>query len=92
MVARIRRQYDLRDRFTRLRAQGLLTLREMAERLQCCTATVEYWRDLGLVHAKHYNDRNDWLYAVPTQRLPPKWKHKQRYLQPLPHSSHGGAV
>ena len=92
MVARIRRQYDLRDHFTRLRACGLLTLREMDERLHCCTATVEYWRDLGLVHAKHYNDRNDWLYAVPTQRLPPKWKHKQRYLQALPHSSHGGAM
>jgi hypothetical protein len=92
IVARIRRHHHLRDHFTRLRARGLLTVHEMAERLHCCTATVEHWRDLGLVRAQHYNDRDDWLYAVPTQRLPPKWKHKQRYLQPVPDSSHRGAV
>lgn len=92
LVAGIRRRHHLLDRFTRLRARGLLTLREMSERLHVCTDTVERWRDCGLLHAERYNDRGDWLYAVPDRRLPPKWKHKHRYAQLVPETCHGGAV
>jgi hypothetical protein len=92
LVAGIRKRHHLLDRFTRLRARGLLTLREMSARLHVCTDTVEHWRDRGLLHAERYSDRGDWLYAVPDRPLPPKWKHKRRYAQLVPETCQGGAV
>jgi len=44
MVARLRREYGLRSRYERLRARGLLTLHELAERLGIHFATVQIWR------------------------------------------------
>jgi DNA invertase Pin-like site-specific DNA recombinase len=92
MVASIRQHHHLLDRFTRLRARGLLTCREMTERLHVCSDTVERWRDRGLLHAERYNDRGDCLYAVPDRRLPPRWKHKHHCSQPALNTCHGGAV
>ncbi len=92
MVANIRHTHHLLDRFTRLRARGLLTVQEMAERLQVCSDTIERWRDRGLLHAERYSDRGDWLYAIPDSRLPARWKHKPRQPQLVPETCHGGAV
>ena len=44
-VQRVRRTYGLKPRCERLRARGLLDLKEMAERLGVTTGTVKKWRD-----------------------------------------------
>ncbi len=47
LVFRLRKAYKLVDRFTRLRNAGMLTLEEMAQRLNLCSSSVKDWRDLG---------------------------------------------
>ena len=49
MVRRVRREYKLRSRYERLRAQGLLTAQELAPRLRVCAATVSHWADRGIL-------------------------------------------
>ena len=72
IVARIRRNYSLKSRYTRLREAGLLTLREMAQRLGISAPWVKIWRDQGLLKAKPYNDRNECLYEDPGNHPPRK--------------------
>jgi len=77
MVASIRTNHHLPDRFARLRARGLLTAGEMAARLGVCAATVERWRGQGLLRAERSNDRGERLYHLPDAPLPAKWTHKK---------------
>lgn len=72
LVFRLRKAYKLVDRFTRLRNAGMLTLAEMAQRLNLCSCSVKDWRDLGLLRAHRYNDRNECLYELPGPDLPRK--------------------
>jgi hypothetical protein len=72
LVFRLRKTYKLVDRFTRLRNAGMLTLMEMAQRLNLCSCTVKDWRDLGLLRAHRYNDRGECLYELPDPNLPRK--------------------
>ena len=60
------------DRLTRLRNAGMLTLQEMAQRLNLCSTTVRDWRDRGLLRAKRYNDRGECLYELPGPDIPRK--------------------
>ena len=71
-MARIRRNYGLKSRYTRLREAGLLTLREMAERLSLSAPWVKIWRDQGLLKAQPYNDKNECLYEDPGENPPRK--------------------
>ena len=64
-VQRIRRTYALKSLAERLRARGLLTLAEMAERLEVTTETVKAWRDKGRLTAHVCNDRGECLYEWP---------------------------
>ena len=75
-VAEIRLGYQLADRFSRLRARGLLTVEEIARSLDVCTDTVESWRQHGLLTAYRYNDKGEWLYEHPGDQAPIKhrWK------------------
>lgn len=82
MVASIRQHHRLPDRCARLRARGLLTVREMATRLGVCADTVERWREQGLLRAERYNDRGERLYHPPDAPLPTKWAHKTRGRSP----------
>ena len=50
LVAAIRRRYNLRNRFQRLRDRGFLTRREIAARLHIVPTTVSTWRLAGLLH------------------------------------------
>ena len=77
LVASIRHHHHLPDRFARLRARGLLTVGEMAARLDVCADTVERWREQGLLRAERYNDRGERLYHLPVAPLPAKWAHKK---------------
>lgn len=75
-VLEVRLSYGLLNRFTRLRAAGMLTLQEMATRLGVCTATVKEWRRHGLLPAQAYSDKPEHLYEPPGQDTPVKNKHK----------------
>ncbi|MDP2949663.1 MAG: recombinase family protein [Chloroflexota bacterium] len=92
LVANIRRDYGLRDRFTRLRARGMLTQEEMAAQLGVCTATVKKWRRGGLLPAHHYDDKGGCLYEPPGERPPIKGKHKLGGKQTCRESKERGVV
>jgi DNA invertase Pin-like site-specific DNA recombinase len=66
IVARLRKTYELPDRFTRLRAKGLLTVVEMAVKLGVCTSTIKQWRAAGLLTAYAYSEKPEYLYELPT--------------------------
>ena len=95
IIVRIRRAYHLKDRFTRLRALGMLTEQEIAGRTGIAVASVKQWRYRGLLAAHRYSDRGDCLFEAPAADLPKKNAHKQRYLQKqqtIYDCSRGGAV
>jgi len=71
-VARVRSKYQLKSRYDRLREKGMLTLEEMADRLQLTPICVRAWRDHGLLKAYPVSDRNIWLYDDPGPDPPRK--------------------
>lgn len=79
MVTNIRRNYHLKDRFTRLRDRGMFTIDEMAERLGIAPCVVETWRAKGLLRGHRYNDKDQCLYEPPADDLPGKFKKKRPY-------------
>jgi DNA invertase Pin-like site-specific DNA recombinase len=72
IVARLRRDYQLKSRYDRLREKGLLTLEEMSARLGIGPSRVITWRNHGLLRAYPVNDRDDWLYEDPGPNPPRK--------------------
>ncbi len=61
-VQRVRRSYDLKSRYERLRGRGLLDLNEMAQRLGVSPGTVKKWRARGRLVAHVSNDKGECLY------------------------------
>jgi DNA invertase Pin-like site-specific DNA recombinase len=61
MVVRICKSYGLKTRYDRLRARKLLTLKEIARRLDVAPGTVKVWRRAGMLAAHRYNDRGCYL-------------------------------
>src|SRR6516165_7080088 len=74
MIAHMRIEYGLQSRFERLRAKGMLTLDEMAQRLGLCTKQVKAWQVAGLLRAHLCNDKNEYLYEDPGPEPPRKAK------------------
>ncbi len=76
IVARIRSNYGLADRYSRLRAAGMLTIQEIAHILGVCDDTVKKWRCRGLLRAKAYNDKGQCLFEPLDKNAPVrgKWK------------------
>ena len=70
IIVRLRSAYHLKDRFTRLRAIGMLTEQEIAELTGIAVASVKEWRYRGLLRAHRYNDRGDCLFEIPPHDLP----------------------
>jgi DNA invertase Pin-like site-specific DNA recombinase len=81
IVANIRRSYGLTDRYSRLRAAGMLTIQEIANILEVCDDTVKRWRRRGLLRAHAYNDKGEFLYELPPNDLPVKGKWKRGFIQ-----------
>ena len=81
IIVRLRSAYHLKDRFTRLRAIGMLTEQEIAELTGIAVASVKEWRYRGLLRAHRYNDRGDCLFEVPPHDLPKRHARKRSYLQ-----------
>jgi hypothetical protein len=75
-VARVRQRYGLPTRYARLRAQGLLDIREMAAALGVEPPTVKIWRAAGLLVAYPYSAKHECLYLPPGADRPRKhtWK------------------
>ena len=72
MVRRLRRDYQLKTRYDRLREDGMLTLEEIADLLGVSTHTVKIWRRRGLLLAHAYNDKKECLYEHPGDDPPDK--------------------
>jgi DNA invertase Pin-like site-specific DNA recombinase len=83
-AAFIRRKYRLPSRYARLKAQGLLTLEEMAHALGVIPQTVIKWRQRGLLIGLQCNDKQGYLYELAPNGPPEKFKHK-------PSGDHGRA-
>jgi DNA invertase Pin-like site-specific DNA recombinase len=79
-IINIRRHYGLQDRRQRMRALGLLTIEQIAERLGIAASAVKDWRDRGLLRGHRYNDKGQCLYEPPANDLPGKHKRKRSYL------------
>ena len=75
-VARLRTAYALRTRYARLRARGLLTQAEIAERLDVAPATIKNWRRAGLLVAHRYDDKGQCLFEPPGPDAPKKFLHQ----------------
>jgi hypothetical protein len=76
IVCRLRNHYGLKSRYERLRQSGMLTSAEIAQELDITPATVNIWRQKGLLRAVRYDDRNRYLYDPPGADRPVKWKQK----------------
>lgn len=89
MVQRLRRDYELKTRYGRLREAGMLTLAEIADLLGIAARTVKIWRDRGLLRAHAYNDKNECLYEHPGDDPPvkkqgSKLSKRRRFLKVTP--------
>lgn len=71
-VQRHRRLYELRSRYDRLRAAGMLTVDEMAKRLQVHKTCIGTWRRQGLLRGIRYDDKNSCLFEPPGDDAPVK--------------------
>lgn len=65
IVVHIRRKYHLPSHADRLRAQGLLTTTELAQRLAVHPSTVKSWTKAGILNSHKANDKNERLYEPP---------------------------
>lgn len=63
MVSAIRRRYGLKDRYTRFREAGMLTLDEVVKELGVSAETIKKWRKKGLLQAQRA--RCEMLYEKP---------------------------
>lgn len=86
IVARLCRAYGLTNRYTRLRARGLLTVQEMAAKMKVTTKTIKQWRQAGLLVGHAYTDKPDYLYEMPMADTMPS-KQQGRKLTTRPRST-----
>ena len=91
IVWKIRRTYQLKTRYDRLREAGMLSLGELANRLGVCTATINRWRRHGLLRAHAYNDKNQHLYEPvvacgPVRNQGVRLAEKKRFLRVVSNS------
>jgi len=91
-IAGLRRRYHLQDRFSRLRAAGMLTRREVATAVGICPATVQEWRQVGLLRAHPYNDQGACLYEPPGACPPLKYTARYAARRTLRETQKAGAV
>ena len=75
-VAYIKNRYNLRSRYDRLRSRGMLTTKELADRLGIHQYTVPEWAKYGIVTRHAYNG-HAYLYEDPGPQ--PPTKHSSRW-------------
>jgi DNA invertase Pin-like site-specific DNA recombinase len=72
IVKHLRHGHHLRSLYERLRARGLLTRAEMADRLKVSADTVKIWGRHGLLPRHRCNDKLEFLYEPPGPQAPIK--------------------
>ena len=94
IVLHLRRSKGLPSHADRLRARGLLSLAEMAQRLQMNPSTIKAWRRAGLLVSYKANDKGERLFEPPTPGDPRFVKRQGSKLEKrtLLESVQGGAV
>ncbi len=65
IVVHVRHKYHLLSHADRLRAQGLLTTTELAQRLAVHPSTIKDWTKAGILNSHKANDKNERLYEPP---------------------------
>ena len=70
IVLGLRRAHNLPSHRERLRARGLLTIGETAERLGVHASTIKAWHRAGLLESHKANDKNERLYRAARTRRP----------------------
>jgi hypothetical protein len=65
IVVHVRHKYHLPSHADRLRAQGLLTATQLAQRLEVHRSTVKSWTKAGILNSHKANDKNERLYEPP---------------------------
>src|SRR6516164_2125972 len=78
MVAKIRSNYGLETRYSRLRARGMLTLGEIATRLDISVPTAKSWRHAGRLRSYRYNDKGETLCEQPGPETPIKYQYQRK--------------
>lgn len=79
-VRRLRHDYHLPGLKDRLHAAGMLTLKEMADRLNVSTYTIKDWHQAGLITGRRANDKNEHLYHPPATSDPHLLSHRGNRL------------
>lgn len=94
IVVHLRKYNGLLSHYDRLRARGLLTTAELAERLGVSTSTIKAWRRAGMLVSHQANDKNERLFEVPEENDPRLVKQQGAKLsgRVLAPSAQGGAV
>jgi DNA invertase Pin-like site-specific DNA recombinase len=72
----IQEAYGLVPRYDRLRARGMLTIAECAERLTVSSRTIKTWNQAGFLTSHLYNDKNGYLIEPPGEGTLIKNAHK----------------
>ena len=88
IVQHIRHSHGLHSRYARLRARGMLTRDEIADRLKVSADTVKIWGRHGLLRRHPCNDKDECLYEPPGPNAPIKMQGRRlsdrRRLDVLP--------
>jgi DNA invertase Pin-like site-specific DNA recombinase len=94
IVLDLRQSHHLPSHADRLRARGLLTLPETADRLGVHISTIKAWRRAGLLTARKANDRNVPLFDPPDPNDPRLVKRQGSKLASRVHTATtpGGAI
>jgi DNA invertase Pin-like site-specific DNA recombinase len=82
-VNKVRRAYNLKSRYMRLRDRGCLTTKELTQRYAVCRGTVRHWRLRGILVGHAADDQGEYLFEDPGPTL----KHRGRRLLPQYQSS-----
>jgi DNA invertase Pin-like site-specific DNA recombinase len=94
IVVHLRQAHELPSHADRLRDAGLLTLTEIAERLNVHPGTIKRWHHAGLLASRKANDKNQQLYEPPEPGDPRLVPHLGRRLSQRERvqSTPGGAM
>ena len=92
IVLQIRDAHQLPSHQERLRAKGLLTIGETAQRLGVHVSTIKAWHRAGLLTSHKANDRNERLFDPPDPtdpRLKPPQGSRLQERELIPQSRRG---
>ena len=78
IIGKIRRGYNLKSRYSRLREKNYLTLNEISSKLQVSTCTIKKWAREGIIKKYRYNDKNECLYELNKTYISEKLGHPKQ--------------